>query len=150
MANEAIEHIVNSQEVCSRLIEGASPQETHYVMCQMSGALRYIIRAAKPKEPADVRSQQPLLDDDKVEIEVAISQQETCYVWLQITSMQLLEHGSTLQNTCRIAEPTKYEPPAKYSLRNIDCHVSRGTWRCCSALAKEVFEKQVDARQNFP
>ena len=56
MAHGAIEHITNSQEVCSRLMEGASPEETHYVMCQMYGALRYIIRAAKPKEPADVRS----------------------------------------------------------------------------------------------
>ena len=150
MANEAIEHIVNSQEVCSRLIEGASPLETHYVMCQMSGALRYIIRAAKPKEPADVRSQQPLLDDDKVEFEVAISKQETCYVWVQITSIELLEHGSTLQNLYRIAEATKYEPSVKYSLQNIDCHVSLGTWRCRSPLAKEVFENHVDARQKFP
>ena len=150
MSNGAIEHFANSHELCSRLIEGARPHETHYVRCQMFGALHYIIRAANPIEAADVRSQKPFLDDDQVQRLVAISKQETCYVWVQITSIEPLEHGSTLQNLYRIAEPTKYEPSVKYSLQNIDCHVSLGTWRCRSPLAKDVFENQVDARQKFP
>ena len=145
MSNGGIEVIEDSRALCDRLMEGARVDGKHWVSCQLSGVLHYKLRAAQPLTPHEVRRRNPRLDEDGVEILVKISQQETFYVWVEITSIELVEYGSTLRDACRIEGPTPYEAPSRISLKDIDCHLTLGMWRCCSRDAKEVFANQVDA-----